>query len=192
MIAFLEGDVLQRQADGVIVVLGGVGLKVRLPARQAAVLPEPGEKLRLYTRLVVREDELSLYGFFQEREAELFERLLAVGGLGPKGALALLSVLTVDEIAVAIQNEDLAMLTRAPGIGRKTALRILLDLKDSPYLHSEGGSTSGEAFSALEALGLTAAEAASVLSAVGTEGPLEDVVRRALRYLGQDRAARGG
>lgn len=194
MIAFLTGQYRgSGPGDGVVLEVGGVGLRVRVSARVLSDLPALGATLRLYTHLVVREDELSLYGFAQEEEVQLFGRLLAVSGLGPKGALALLSALSAGEVVRAVEAEDLPTLTRAPGIGKKTAQRIVFELKGRlATMPLSGGGAAAEAAAALQGLGLEPAEAATALAAVADAVTVEEMVKGALRYLGQGRRRKEG
>ena len=138
MIAQLTGTIARRSGAFVVLNVGGVGYKVSVPLSVLEALPpEPGEKasdapanVTLITHLIVREDDLALYGFNNETELRAFELLLTVSGVGPKVALALLSALVVEDLADAIANDDVRTLTRVPGVGAKTAQRMVLELKD--------------------------------------------------------------
>lgn len=194
MIAFLTGQYRgSGPGDTVVLELGGVGLRVRVSTRVLSEVPAAGATLRLYTHLVVREDELSLYGFGREEEVQLFERLLGVSGLGPKGALGLLSALSAGEVVRAVEAEDLPTLTRAPGIGKKTAQRIVFELKGRlGGTYFSGGGAAMEAAAALQGLGLDPAEAATALAAVADAATAEEMVKGALRHLGQLRQRKEG
>src|ERR687884_1005004 len=129
MIVSLEGTLAAAGAGYAVVVVGGVGLKVHTPASTIARLPNAGERVKLLTSLQVREDSLTLYGFLTEAEQALFNLLLGVSGLGPARALALLSASSVDALRADIAGENAAALIRIPGVGRKLAGQIILDLK---------------------------------------------------------------
>lgn len=129
MIASVSGRVAALGLDHLVVETGGVGLLVPCPPRVLAGL-RTGQEVRLSTSLVVREDSLTLYGFGSDDERTLFEVLLGVSGIGPRLAMAMLAVLTPDEVRAAVAGEDVATLTRVPGIGRKGAQRLILELRD--------------------------------------------------------------
>ena len=129
MIVSLEGTLAAAGAGYAVVVVGGVGLKVHIPASTIARLPNAGERVKLLTSLQVREDSLTLYGFLTEAEQAMFTLLLGVSGLGPARALALLSASSVDALRADIAGENAAALVRIPGVGRKLAGQIILDLK---------------------------------------------------------------
>jgi len=129
VIVSLEGTLAAAGAGYAVVVVGGVGLKVNIPASTIARLPNAGERVKLLTSLQVREDSLTLYGFLTEAEQAMFNLLLGVSGLGPARALALLSASSVDSLRTDIANENATALIRIPGVGRKLAGQIILDLK---------------------------------------------------------------
>lgn len=130
MIAQLNGTVARTGPSWVILDVGGVGYRVYVPLSVLETLPKVGEKTLLLTHTLVREDDLSLYGFLEEIELKVFELLLTVSGVGPKVALGLLSALRADELARAVGGEDVRTLTRVPGIGPKVAQRLVLELRD--------------------------------------------------------------
>jgi Holliday junction DNA helicase RuvA len=130
MIAQLKGVVARAAASFVVLDVGGVGYKVNVPVTVIENLPAAGEPLILVTHTLVREDDISLFGFRDDAELRVFELLLSVTGVGPKAALALLSALPADELARTVANEEVRSLTRVPGIGAKTAQRLVLELKD--------------------------------------------------------------
>lgn len=178
MIASLRGSVVTVGLDHVVVETGGVGLRLLCPPRVLADL-RPGGTAALHTSLVVREDSLTLYGFSTSDERELFELLLGVSGIGPRLAMAMLAVLTPDEMRSAVANDDLATLTRVPGVGRKGAQRLVLELKDRmPALAAPSdapasagaGSTSAawaeQVTAALLSLGWGARDASAAVDAV--------------------------
>ncbi|MDX1931334.1 MAG: Holliday junction branch migration protein RuvA [Capsulimonadales bacterium] len=130
MIAEVSGTVGRTGAGAVIVDVHGIGYRVNVPVSVLETLPETGQPIRLLTHLIVREDDLSLYGFNTEQELKVFQLLLTVSGIGPKAALALLSALPAEELAQAVSQEDVRRLTKVPGIGARTAQRLVVELKD--------------------------------------------------------------
>lgn len=187
MIVTLEGTLTAAAQNFAIVDVGGVGLRALIPASTAAQLPSPGARVKLYTHLHVREDELSLYGFSTPAELELFERLLGVSGLGPSKALAILSGSSVDSIRSYIWGENTAALARVPGIGQRTAARIILDLKDKigPVSTTESGTDEGELLSWLTTLGFPAGAAQAAVAKLPKDSTLsfEEKARKALEIL---------
>lgn len=189
MISLLEGKVAEKMADRVMLSVGGVGYDVLVASHTLAKLPAPGRPARLFTRLQIRDDAMVLYGFATAEERTLFDHLVTVTGVGPKMALAVLSVLTPDSLRRAVATGDTAALTLVPGIGKKVAGRIVLDLKDRIGAGGEA-VTSGplaEVREALLALGLSAQEARDALSALLPDGdrPVEELLRDALRSVGR-------
>lgn len=195
MIASLRGMLTELVPGGCVVEAGGVGYLVSVSTFTAAALPAVGDPVALRTRQIVREDALMLFGFTEARELKLFDLLITVSGVGPKLAMAVLSGLRPEALARAIRDENLAMLVAIPGIGRRTAERIVVELRDRIELPAPGPREGGvlpraekfrDAVAALTRLGYTAAQAEEVLAAVGGEDlSLEDLVRRALARLGK-------
>lgn len=194
MIAFLSGRLAAIEAGAVIIEVNGIGYRVQVPLSLMHSLPEPGGQTMLHTHLAVREDDISLYGFKQREELDYFLKLLNVSGVGPKGALAVLTLFAPGELGQAIVNEDLTALTRAPGIGKKTAGRIILELKDkipvAALKDAPGRIVAGsfsDAVAALESLGYATAEAHRAVKealAGGNEDPAAgELVKKALRLL---------
>lgn len=182
MIASVRGRVTSRGADHVVVDVGGVGYKVFVPRQ-----PET-EDVHLFTHHVVREDGQFLFGFGTGEELALFELLTSVSGVGPRAALALLSVSRPDDLAAAIAGGDTAALARAPGVGKKTAERLIVDLRSKVARVADGLIPSAapiedDALAALQALGYTPTEAAAALRGVPGKGAAttEERVRAALR-----------
>lgn len=182
MISSVRGRIVARGTDHVVVDVAGVGYKVFVPRQPDA------DDVLLHTHHVVREDGQSLYGFASREELSLFEMLTSVSGVGPKAALALLSVSRAPDLAAAIASSDVATLARAPGVGKKTAERIVVDLRGKVARVAEGLEPGAlpledEAAAALVALGYTAAEAASALRGVppASGATTEERVRAALR-----------
>lgn len=186
MIAFLRGSILQRSPDAVILDVQGVGYRVRVPTTTLASLGDIGTTAELYTHLHVREDDMSLFGFGTQDEHDLFELLLSVSGIGPKVALGILSSASPSEIRSAIGQGNLAVLSGIKGIGKKTAERLVLELKGKVEVGEEISELSpldGEVAATLINLGYSAAEAQRASRAVrGTT--LEEKLRAALQYLG--------
>jgi holliday junction DNA helicase RuvA len=195
MIAFLTGRVVDKGASHALLDVGGVGFKLAMTTSALAGLPAEGDEVTAWTYLYVREDELSLFGFENEAEKESFEQLITVSGVGPKVALATLSALSPDALAQAVTADDVAMISSVPGIGKKTAQRIILDLKDklgAPELGAasgRGAKGSGAALAetteALLGMGFSAAEVAAAVK--GYEGEADDaqgLLKHALRRLG--------
>jgi holliday junction DNA helicase RuvA len=204
MIAHLSGTLLSKQATSVILDVAGVGYEVTIPLSTFYDLEEAGSKvqLRIYTH--VREDALQLYGFKTARERELFLRLISVSGIGPRLGITLLSGMTADEMIASIRTNNLARLTLIPGIGRKTAERLVVELRDrvaslsSPELEEELGAKSGtpaapsedamrsDALSALVNLGYQRNAAEKAVASALSEGgdvSVESLLRRSLRKL---------
>jgi Holliday junction DNA helicase RuvA len=199
MISSLHGVVLHATADQVVIEVGGVGFSVAVPA-DVAHTATVGEQLRLYTSLIVREDALSLFGFAEREELEVFGLLISVTGVGPKSALGVLSHLTVDQIAEAVTAEDDAPFRRVSGIGPKTAKLIVLQLagKVQPRVATAPAATSGggiveQVAAALVGLGWSekvAAEAAAQTASEASDaekGSVAALLRRTLALLGPAR-----
>ena len=190
MIRGIRGRLVRKELGAVLVDLHGVTLLVHTSQTTLAEIGQPGEEVALVTHLRVREDELTLYGFVSAAELELFELLLGVSGVGPRAALALLSVARPDELSQLIAAEDIERLSRAPGIGRKTASRIVLELRGKlpalvPASERAGATLDREVIEALMALGYTAAEARQAAARVSPDeaATLEERVLAALRLL---------
>lgn len=189
MIGFLEGTVVEKNGHQVLLGVGGVGYEVQVPSQALAKLPAPGRPARLFTRLHVRDDAMSLYGFSSTEERALFDDLITVNGVGPKVALAVLSVLTPDAIRRAVAAGDHTALTIVPGVGKKVASRVILDLKDRLGAGGDVAASGplGEVREALLALGLSAQEAHEALSSITSDPDrtVEQLLRDALRAVGR-------
>jgi Holliday junction DNA helicase RuvA len=193
VIAFVRGVVAARDGAGVVIAVGGVGLRINTPASTLGRIGGLGEEVMLHTYLYVREEQLTLYGFASEEERSAFELLLTVSGVGPKGALGVLSALSVDQLRGAIGGGNVDLLTVVPGIGKRIASRIVLDLREKigprgargapDFLAPTGGDA--EVIEALtQGLGYTPQQAAQAVAALGPEAPreLEERIRAALRF----------
>lgn len=190
MIAIVEGRIATRTHDALVVLVGGIGLRVLCP-QPALAAARPGEVIRLHTHLVVREDELTLVGFSSEEELDFFEKLLVVSGVGPRLALAVLSAMAPDALRLAIGQEQPDLLARVPGIGKKTAQKIVLELKDKvgAVEVAEGLAALTEAdaavIDALTALGYSIVEAQRAVQALPRDvTDVEERLRRALASFG--------
>lgn len=191
MIGSLRGRLARKSPPQLLLEVGGVGYELDAPMSTFYALPPAGQDVFLLTHLAIREDAHVLYGFASEAERSLFRALLRVSGVGPKIALAILSGSSVDGFAQSIAGNDLATLTRIPGVGRKTAERLVVELRDrlaagaGVVASGEGGAADGaegEALSALVALGYKPAEATRLIRAAGPgSGSTEDLIRRALQ-----------
>lgn len=200
MIAFLEGRLLSYEADAVVLVVNGLGFRVFVSAELINRLPAVGETLRLYTHLAVKDDALELYGLESAAERAAFTRLLCVSGVGPRTALAAVGRLEPQRLWQAIVHEDANLLCAVPGIGKKTARRIILELKDQAAKIgdavtgvSSGGlpEAVGDAMAALVALGYNSGEALDAVTAVSSSRDQADpedttsLIKAALQRLGR-------
>lgn len=190
MIGFLEGRVAGRTADGCFLEVGGVGYRVTCSTTTLRSLPPDGARCRLWTHTHVREDALALFGFATEAEQTMFEALLAVSGVGPRVALAVCSGFNPDAFRRALVTDDLAAIASVPGLGKKTAHRILVDLKERfalPDLEVVGDAPDvlAGARSALENLGYSTAEVRAALARAepAPNVAVEDLVKSALKVL---------
>ena len=195
MIGFLKGRLAAKNPPGLLIDVSGVGYELEAPMSTFYGLPAVGEPVALFTHMVVREDAHVLFGFGTDAERRLFRGLLKVSGVGPKIALAILSGSSVDDFLRTIEAEDIPMLTRIPGIGRKTAERVIIEMRDSVRKLSTGlagaeaapasgvpASAQNEAFSALLALGYKPPEAMRLLKAVEEPGlTTTELIRNALK-----------
>jgi len=196
MIGSLRGRLVAKHPPALVVDVGGVGYELEAPMSTFYALPALGEEVRLHTHLVVREDAHLLYGFSTEGERRLFRHLLRVTGIGPKIALALLSGMSVDAFLLCVESDDVETLVRVPGIGRKTAERLVVEMRDRIRALGEAvpaagdvaivrpsqGGPAAEAFAAMVALGYRPAEVTRLLKSVEAQGAsTEDIIREALK-----------
>ena len=189
MIGRLSGTLLDKRPPALLVEVNGVGYEVDVPMSTLYGLPAIGERVVLLTHLVVREDAHLLYGFATDAERDAFRLLIKISGIGPRIALAVLSGLSVDDLARAIAAQETAQITRVPGIGKKTAERLLLELKDklAPALgQADAGvptDTGAEVTRALMALGYSEREANLAVRGIEPGSTVSDGIRRALKSL---------
>jgi Holliday junction DNA helicase RuvA len=189
MIGRIQGILVEKDFPRVIVSCNGVGYEIEVPMSTFYPLPRTGEEVTLLTHLVVREDAHLLFGFLSAAERAAFRQLLKISGVGPKVALAVLSGLSVDDLAAAVVAEDAGRLTKIPGIGKKTAERLVLELRDKlpktvGVARSESaGAASGDVVGALLALGYNDREAQSAVKQLPADLPLADAIRQALKQL---------
>jgi holliday junction DNA helicase RuvA len=196
MIGYLRGRLAQKHPPGLVVDVNGVGYELEAPMSTFYALPAVGEAVQLHTHLVVREDAQLLYGFATEAERRLFRDLLRVSGVGPKIGLALLSGITVEAFMLCVESGDAAALVRIPGVGRKTAERLVIEMRDRIRALSDGlppgvpgavggavaGGPQAEAFAAMVALGYRPVEVTRLLKGVPGEGhSTEELIRQALQ-----------
>ena len=195
MIAFLTGRVAAKRPASALIDVGGVGYQLAMSTSSLAGLPAEGDEVTVWTHLHVREDELSLFGFESESEKAAFELLITVSGVGPKVALSALSAMSAETLAQAIAMEDDTLIATIPGVGKKTAQRIILDLKDKLGAAEIGPSARGggsslavaEANDALLGMGFSSAEIAIALHGSDKGADTQSLVRHALRRLGAGR-----
>lgn len=199
MISFVKGPVAEIFEDTVVIECGNIGYEIHVPVSVLQKLPGVGREAKLYTYFQVREDAMCLYGFLNRQDLQIFKQLISVNGIGPKGALGVLSALSPDDLRRAIVSEDAKAISKAPGVGAKTAQRIILDLKDKidlkefllPVLTEEestgsiAGGVAGEAIEALTALGYSSVEAGRAVKKVEVTESMtaEDVLKASLKHL---------
>jgi Holliday junction DNA helicase RuvA len=191
VIGYLHGRLVRKQPPALLLDVGGVGYELEAPMSTFYRLPELGSVVQLHTHLVVREDAHLLYGFATEDERRLFRDLLRISGVGPKIGLALLSGITVETFLACVEAQDIDVLTRIPGIGRKIAERLLVEMRDriralgqmpSALQRPGGAGAQAEAYAALVALGYRPVEVTRLLKSVDNEGAgTEELIRRALQ-----------
>lgn len=201
MIGRLRGTLAEKQPPHLIIDIGGLGYELEVPMTTLYRLPSVGQTVTLHTHLVVREDAHLLYGFFEKRERELFRELIRLNGVGPKLALTLMSGFEADELVKVVQAQDSSALVKVPGVGKKTAERLLVELKDrfkawqtSPAMfelvpHEAAApaelpqaSAEADAVSALISLGYRPQEASKAINAIKEKGlASEELIRRALK-----------
>ena len=190
MIGRISGVLVEKHPPQVVVASHGVGYEIDVPMSTFYNLPRTGENVELLTHLVVREDAHLLYGFLTAGERSAFRQLLRISGVGPKVALSVLSGMSVDDLAAAVAAQDAGRLTKVPGIGKKTAERLVLELRDKLPAAAGGaraeagpGAARGDVVDALLALGYNEREAQAAIKQLPTDLPLADAIRQALKHL---------
>ena len=202
MISFIKGELSEILGSSIIVDTGGVGYEINVPLTVLSELPRIGEEVKIYTYFKVSEDAMSLYGFSSQKDKEMFEQLIGVSGIGPKGALAILSTLSPDDLRMAIMAGDDKAIAKAPGIGAKTAQRVIIDLKDkigiedimgvgkTSKANAAGASAVmtgviADAVSALAVLGYSQTEAMKAVRSIeiNDDTTVEEVIKIALQRM---------
>lgn len=206
MYAYLKGTLEEIAEDNIVVEVANIGYNVKVSTTTTEVLPGIGSEVKIYTYTLVREDSFSLYGFLTRDDLEIFKKLITVNGIGPKGGLAILSVMNADALRFAIMAGDAKSIAKAPGVGNKTAERVILDLRDKislkDTLHGLGGPVENagstltgsagtdnmmrkEAIEALVALGYSASDATSAVKKVEVteDTTVESILKAALKHM---------
>jgi holliday junction DNA helicase RuvA len=188
MIGRIQGVLVEKNFPQVIVSCGGMGYEIDVPMSTFYPLPRTGEEITLLTHLVVREDAHLLFGFLTANERGAFRQLLKISGVGPKVALSVLSGMSVEDLSAAVAGEDAARLTKIPGIGKKTAERLVLELRDklprvAAAARSDSGTASADVLNALLGLGYNEREASAAVKQLPADLPLADAIRQALKQL---------
>lgn len=201
MYAYIKGELAEKNIDHIVVEAGGIGYLIYVPAKSIDYLPDEGDQIKVYTYLYIREDAMVLYGFLTKDDLEIFKMLITVSGIGPKGGLGILSTLSADDLRFAILSGDSKTISKAPGIGAKTAQRVIIDLKDKMSLeeafekkldnNADGvqktlnSSIKNDAVMALSALGYSSAESLKAVSKVDITDDMdvEDVLKLALKNM---------
>ena len=201
MYAYIKGELAEKNIAHIVVEAGGIGYLIYVPAQSIDYLPDEGDQIKVYTYLYIREDAMVLYGFLTKDDLEIFKMLITVSGIGPKGGLGILSTLSADDLRFAILSGDSKTISKAPGIGAKTAQRVIIDLKDKMSLeeafekkldnNADGvqktlnSSIKNDAVLALSALGYSSAESLKAVSKVDITDDMdvEDVLKLALKNM---------
>jgi len=198
MIAMLEGNIDYRGVDHIVLSVAGVGYRVFLPSSSISTLQADGQPVKLFIHTHVREDAINLFGFVSQTDRELFMHLTSISGIGPRLGMAIISSLPADDIIQSVQFRDAAMFTRVPGVGKKTAERIILELSDrfkkTPVIRSvsttqsRAGRLMSDALSALQNLGFVKGQIEKILSSLILENPdigLENLLKKTLTKMGR-------
>ena len=194
MLAYIKGELVSKARGYVVIDVGGVGYDLQIPHSTYILLPDLDSEVKLYTYMAVREDNVSLFGFYSLEEKKIFEQLISVSGIGPKLAAGVLSDITPADFSLAVITDDVNRLVKISGIGKKTAQRIIIELKDkmksvemdntdeAPVLRSVVSNDVEEAISALQVLGYPNKDAVSMVNAVIREDmKVEEIVKLALK-----------
>lgn len=190
MIGRVRGDLLAVGADAVTVDVGGVGYEVAVTGRTFEEIPGIGSEIVLHTHLHVREDQMALFGFTTGDDRDLFRLLMGVSGVGPKVGLAILATMTADDLRRVVATDDAAALTAVPGIGKRSAQKLLLELRpklDVPDGDLQASGPLGEVRTALEGLGYQSDEISGALRDLPADLPVEELLKRSLQALGKRR-----
>ncbi|MBQ2916766.1 MAG: Holliday junction branch migration protein RuvA [Clostridia bacterium] len=196
MIAYVKGKLDTKTNTFVIIDVQGIGYRVFMPAKSIEGIGEIGEVVKVYTHYYVREDNISLYGFSSNEQLRMFELLISVSGVGAKSAITMLSEISPSSFALAVISDDISKLVKIPGVGKKTAARIILELKDKLKTETaieaneevnvqiEKDNNASEAIAALQVLGYTRKEIEKVFEKIDTKNlELEEIIKQALKYL---------
>ncbi len=191
MISFIKGILSEVCENYIVVETDFFGYEIFVPATVFSSIPRVGEEIKIYTYFQPREDAFNLYGFLEKEDKEIFKKLLTVNGIGAKGALAILSVLTVSELKLAISTDDFASISRAQGVGKKTAQKVVLELKDKIDLdlpnvelsNTVSNDNIDEALAALISLGYSTYEAKKAISKCDGASSTEDIIKQSLKQL---------
>lgn len=185
MIGYLAGEVKLIDESKILIVQGGIGYEVNLPLASLITL-QPGTSIELYVHTHVREDQISLFGFFDDNERQLFRKLISVSGVGPKSALGILSVATPSTIIRAIASANVDLFPKVPGVGRKTVEKLILELKNSFNLDQAAKDETDamrDARLALETLGYNQKDITAALTNISPSGAMNEIIREALQIL---------
>ena len=201
MYAYIKGELAETNPDHIVIETGGIGYQVFISGQTFEYLPAVGEEIKVYTYLYLREDAMILYGFLTKDDLELFKLLISVSGIGPKGGLAILSALSADDLRFAVLSGDAKAIAKAPGVGIKTAGRVILDLKDkismsdtaigreeaayAEGMEQDGNSARSEAVEALTALGYSPADALKAIrkTEIPEDADAELILKLALKNM---------
>lgn len=201
MYSYIKGELAEVNTDHIVIDVGGIGYMIYIPAQSLNYLPGIGEMLKVHTYLYMREDAMILYGFLTKDDLEMFKLLITVSGIGPKGGLAVLSTLSSDDLRFAVLSGDSKAISKAPGIGSKTAQRVIIDLKDKLSLEdafekklehenekinvSSNSQVKNDAVMALNALGYSSTDSLKAVSKVEITDDMdvEDVLKAALKHM---------
>ena len=199
MISYIRGELAAVEKEKVIVDVGGVGYGIYMPGQAMGLLPQPGNEVKIHTYLNVREDAMQLFGFLTRDDLEVFKLVIGVSGIGPKGGLSILSHLTPDDLRFAVLSGDVKAISAAPGIGKKTAEKLIIELKDKLNIEDvlthaadssaaavpvNNGGIQSEAVQALVALGYGSTESLRAVKQVELDNPtVEDVLKEALKKM---------
>lgn len=199
MISYIRGELAAVEKEKVIVDVGGVGYGIYMPGQAMGLLPQPGNEVKIHTYLNVREDAMQLFGFLTRDDLEVFKLVIGVSGIGPKGGLSILSQMTPDDLRFAVLSGDVKAISAAPGIGKKTAEKLIIELKDKLNIEDvlthaadssaaavpvNNGGIQSEAVQALVALGYGSTESLRAVKQVELDNPtVEDVLKEALKKM---------